>query len=128
MARAHELGSKANAFLVLVKNRGNHPNHAVVDKIVSELAAELQSILDGLQERLKPFAYPFPHARSRLTVAEYARYDKTAESDWQRVYLDSNTHAERLFALHYRLTGRLLARVDAAELHECEKGAVVSNQ
>lgn len=123
MSRAQELGTKANAFLVLVKNRGNHPNPGAVDEVASELAAELRSLLDGIQERLKPFAYPFPHARGQLTVAEYARYDKTTESDWQRVYLDSSTHAERLFALHYRLTGQVLARFDAVESH-ANQGAV----
>lgn len=115
MPRAHEIGSKRSAFVLLARNRGNHSQPAGVDKAASELAAELQSLIDGIQERLKPFTYPFPHARGRLTVAEYARSEKPAENDWQRVYSDSNAHVDRLFALHYRLIGRILAHADAGE-------------
>ena len=115
MSRAHEVGSKMRAFLLLAQNRGNHSQPAAVDQAASELAAELQSLLAGIQERLTPFTYPFPHARGRLTVAEYARSEKPADNDWQRLYLDSNSHVERLFALHYRLIGRILAHADAAE-------------
>ena len=58
---------------------------------------------------------PFPHARGRLTVAEYARFEKPAENDLQRVYQDGHAHVDRLFALHYRLVGRILAHADAGE-------------
>ena len=64
---------------------------------------------------MKQFVYPFAHARGALTVAEYARFEKPAENDWQRAYLDSGAHVERLFALHYRLVGRILALAAAGE-------------
>jgi hypothetical protein len=115
MPRAHEIGSKLNAFALLVQNRGNHSDPAEVDKAASELAAELQVLVRGIQERLKEFPYPFSHARGRLTVAEYARFENPAENDWLRAYLDGSAHADRLFALNYRLIGRLLAHADAAE-------------
>src|SRR5262245_19234643 len=69
----------------------------------------------GIQERLQKFTYPFPHPRSPLTVADYARYEKPAELELQRVYLDCNAHVDRLFALHYRLIGRILIHADVAE-------------
>ena len=115
MPRAHEMGPKLNAFMLLAQNRGNHSDPAEVDKAVSELAAELQAVTAGIQDRLKRFAYPFSHARGRLTVAEYARSEKPAESDWQRAYLDGSAHVDRLFALHYRLVGRIFAHGGAAE-------------
>jgi len=115
MPRAHEMGSKLSAFALLAQIRGNHSDPAAVDKIVSALAAELQSWISGIQERLKPFAYPFPHARGQLTVAEYARSEKPAEFELQRVYQDGQSHVDRLFALHYRLIGRILVHADAAE-------------
>ncbi len=105
MPRVHEIGSKLNAFTLLARNGANH----------SELAAEMQSLVSGIQERLRPFAYPFPHARGRLTVAEYARSEKPAQNDSHRVYLDSDAHVDRLFALHYKLIGRILAEADAEE-------------
>jgi hypothetical protein len=115
MPRVHEIGSKLGALLLLAQNRGNHSQPAEVDKVTLELAAELQSLIGGIQERLKPFTYPFPHARGRLTVAEYARFEEPVENDLQRVYVDGNTHVDRLFALHYRLIGRILAVADAGE-------------
>ena len=115
MPRAHEIGWKLRAFTVLAQNRSNHPNPAQVDQVVSQLIAELQSLIGGIQEQLKQFAYPFPHARGRMTVAEYARSEQSAENDWHRVYLDGGAHVDRLFALHYRLIGRILAFGDAAE-------------
>ncbi len=115
MPRTHEIGSRLSAFVALARNRGNHSKPAEVDKVASEFAGELQALIAGIQERLSQFVYPFPHARGRLTVAEYARYEGSSENEWQRVYLDGNSHVERLFALHYRLSGRLLGLVATAE-------------
>jgi len=125
MARAHELGSKLKAFVLLVENRGNHSTPDQVDKAASELAAELQSLVQVIQEHLKAFTYPFPHARGRLTLAEYARFEKPEENEWARAYLDANAHVDRLFALNYRLVGRILACADAAE-RSLEAGTQVS--
>jgi Zn-dependent protease with chaperone function len=116
MPRAHEMGSKLRAFMLLAQNRGNHSDPAQVDQIVSGLAAEFESAVREIQERLKGFAYPFPHARGQLTVAEYARAETQHEHEWVRAYQEANAHVDRLFALHYRLIGQVLVRAD-----ECEK-------
>jgi len=115
MTRAYEIGAKFRAFTMLLRNHGNHPKPHEVDEVVSQIVAQLQTLIDGIQQRLKPFTYPFPHARGQLTVAEYARSEKPAENEWQRVYFDSDAHVDRLFALHYRLIGRILTFADAAE-------------
>jgi len=115
MARTHEIGAKLNAFRLLAQNRDNYSNPAEVDEVVAQLVAELQFLIGEIQGRLNRFTYPFPHARGRLTVAEYARSEKSAENDWQRAYLDGDAHVDRLFALHYRLIGRILAQSDAVE-------------
>jgi len=115
MPHAQEMGPKLNAFLLLARNRGNHSNPAQVDTVASALAAELRELIAGIQGRLQAFTYPFPHARGRMTVAEYARSEKPAASEWQRVFADGSAHVERLFPLHYRLVGRVLALADAAE-------------
>ncbi len=38
-----------------------------------------------------------------------------SKNDWERVYLAATTQVDRLFALNYKLIGRLLAYADAAE-------------
>jgi hypothetical protein len=115
MPRVHQIGSKLAAFALLARNRANHSDPAAVGKPAAALAAELQSLVDQIQERLKSFPYPFPHARGRLTVAEYARFEKPVQFEWQKLYDDCNAHLERLFALHYRLIGRILAHAAAGE-------------
>jgi len=112
----HEIGVRLKAFSALVRNRANHSDPAQVDKAVSEIAAEVRSRVAGIQERLKDLAYPFPHARGRLTVAEYARFEKDETNPWARAYLDASAHVERLFALNYRLIGRILACADEEEI------------
>ena len=116
MPRAREIGSKLFALPLLAENPGNHPDRARVDKAAWALAAELKSLIGGIQERLKPFPYPFPHARGRLTVADYARSEKPSDFELQRVYQDAHSHVDRLFALHYRLVGRILVHADAGEM------------
>jgi hypothetical protein len=115
MTRTYEMGLKLGAFRLLAQHRGSHSNPAHVDEVLAQLVGDLQFLIGGIQERLKPFPYPFPHARGRLTVAEYARSEKPAENDWHRAFLDGEAHVERLFALHYRSIGRMLAHSDAAE-------------
>lgn len=97
-----------------------------MDQVLKEISARLQPLIVGIQERLQKFAYPFPHPRSPLTVADYARHEKPAELELQRVYLDCNAHVDRLFSLHYKLMGRVLACADAAEeeLNKPGTGAV----
>lgn len=115
MPRAHELGLNLKSFVLLVENRTNHSKPEQVDKEISQLAAELQSVVQDLQHQLKDFAYPFPHARGKLSVAEYARFEKPNENEWIRAHQDAEAHVQRLFALHYRLVGRILAIADSVE-------------
>ncbi|MEN9678219.1 MAG: Protease HtpX [Verrucomicrobiota bacterium] len=115
MPQVREISFRLPAFLLLAQNRGNSSSPSTVESALAEMAAELQALIQGIQERLSPYTYPFPHARGRLTVAEYAKHEKAAESEWQLVYLDGNAHVDRLFALHYRLVGRILAEAGAAE-------------
>jgi hypothetical protein len=46
---------------------------------------------------------------------EYLHNEKACENEWESIYRESNSHLERLFALHYRLLGRLLVIADIAE-------------
>jgi Zn-dependent protease with chaperone function len=115
MPRLHEIGAKMRALSLLAQNRDNHPDAAQVDKVISTLAAEIQTQIGGIQGRLEKFPYPFPHARGQLTMAEYAHSEKPAGSEGERVYLESEAHVNRLFDLHFRLLGKLLAHVAVAE-------------
>jgi hypothetical protein len=104
-----------HALLLLAQNRGNHPDHVQVDMVISELASEMQTRISGIQDRFKEFPYPFPHPRGQLTVAEYVRSEKPTENEGKRAYLEGDAHVERLFTLHFRLLGKLLAHADIAE-------------
>ncbi|MEO8429754.1 MAG: hypothetical protein ABI651_21915 [Verrucomicrobiota bacterium] len=115
MPRAHEIDSKLRPFTLLAQSRNNYANPAELGKVGSQLTAELRSLNGETQEQLKPFPYPFPHARGRITVADYARSEQASKNDCHRVYLDSTAHVERLFALHSRLIGRIVTHGNAAE-------------
>ena len=115
MPRVHEIGMKLRAFALLGQNSGNHSSPEVVNEALVHVATELQRLTEGIQKRLAGFPYPFSHARGALSVAEYARSEKPAENNLHRVYLDCDAHVDRLFALHYRLLGKVLAHADAGE-------------
>jgi Zn-dependent protease with chaperone function len=115
MPRANELAPRFQALQLLARNRPNHSNPRQVDQALSQLAAELRPLLEGIQTRLQGFVYPFPNPRGRLTVAEYARSEHPGQNPLQSLYLDTGAHVERLFALHYRLLGLLLAQVELGE-------------
>lgn len=115
MPQLKELSFRLPAFLLLAQNRGNSSSPSAVEGAIDDMAAELRALIQGIQDRLSSFPYPFPHPRGQLTVAEYARHEKSAESEGQRVYLDGHAHVDRLLALHYRLVGRLLAAAGTAE-------------
>jgi hypothetical protein len=115
MAALHELSSELPAFVLLAQNHGNHANPGDVEREMSKLAEEMQAVTAGIQGRLKPLAYPFPHARGPLTVAEFAGPDTAASSRWEQAFSETNSHIEKLFALNFRLIGRILALADVAE-------------
>jgi len=115
MPALHDIGSRLHAFTLLGQNRTRHTNIAQVDGIITEMAQNLQRSIDEIQERLQAFPYPFPHPRGRLSVADYARTQESTNNAWQPAYVDCHTHLERLFPLHYRVLGKILAMADAAE-------------
>lgn len=115
MQRAHAMASSLRAFTVLAQNRDNHSDPSQVDNQVLALVTDLQAHVTGIQERLTGFTYPFAHARGQLTVAEYLQADQPAEHEWQRAYEAGTAHVDRLFALNYRLVGRVLALAESAE-------------
>lgn len=115
MLTAHSLGAKLNAFRVLGMNRDSKENPEELDNVAFELAGTIQKEVSGLRDRLNALSYPFPNSQGQSTVAEYLRSGQPAENDLQRSYLEGCSHVERLFALHFRLLGRVLAETDSAE-------------
>ncbi len=104
----HRIGTRLNAFNLLAKNYGNHSNPARVGTQMSRLAAELRKLGADVRSPLGTVPYPFPHPRGRLTIAEYAHYEKPCKNEWETAFQEGNALVERMFALHYRLLGRLL--------------------
>lgn len=115
MPSVHQIGMRLRAFTVLAQNRGNHSQPQDVDTQISRLAGELQNLSAEVRSLLGCLPYPFPHPRGQLTVVDYVCYEKACQHKWEAVYQESNSILERLFALHYRLIGRLLVIADIAE-------------
>jgi hypothetical protein len=108
MPSVHQIGLRLRPFVALAQNRGNHAKPETVDAHIARLAEELRTIVAAAQAALRDVPYPFPHPRGQLTIAEFARPEKPGEHEWEKIYNESNSHLEKLFALHYRLLGRLL--------------------
>ena len=111
----HQIGRRLRPFALLAQNRGNHSSPGTVDAQMNRLADELRQSLNAVQLALRDLSYPFPHPRGQLSVVDYARYEKKCANEWETVYRESNSHLDRLFALHYRLLGRLLVITSSAE-------------
>lgn len=115
MPALREGGRRLCPFVLLAQNRHRHARPDVVDSAMERLAAELCQLIGKIQAGIRDFKYPFDHARGSITVAEYARYEKPCTHEFERVFQDANAHVERLFALHYRLVGRMLLAAARAE-------------
>jgi Zn-dependent protease with chaperone function len=125
MPSVHQIGLRLRAFTTLAQNRGNHSKPEDVDLQMSRLAGELKKIVADIDSPLRGLPYPFPHPRGELTIVEYARYEKPCQNEWETVYRESDSHLDRMFALHYRLLGRLLVLAETAE-NELDSEAKVS--
>ena len=104
---AGQIGLRLRAFTSLARNRGNHSQPEKVNAQMALLVGELRGILGGVRSRVQGIPYPFPHPRGQMTIADYAHYEKPCANEWETVYRDCNAHVERMFALHYRLLGKL---------------------
>ena len=82
---------------------------------MSRLCDELRTFITEVQQPLQQLPYPFPHPRGKLTLVEYASNDQPCDNVWETVFLEANSHLDRLFPLHYRLLGRLLVVAADAE-------------
>ena len=84
---------------------------------MSRLSDDLRKSVAEVQRSLQQLPDPFPHPRGKLTVVEYASNDQSCDNVWETVFREANSHVDRLFPLHYRLLGRMLAIADKAEKH-----------
>jgi hypothetical protein len=64
---------------------------------------------------LEGIKYPFAHPRGELTVIEYMSHGKKCDHTFEQVFKECSSRIERLFALHYRLMGRILVIAAEAE-------------
>jgi len=115
MPSIHRIGMRLRAFTTLAQNRGNHSKPEDVDAQMSRLAGELRKLITEIETPLSNLKYPFPHPRGQLTISEYARFEKVCEHELETIYRNSDALLDRLFALHYRLVGRLLVLAETAE-------------
>jgi len=115
MKGAHDLGANLRALMPLAENRDNHSDPSQVDNEMQKLASALQAGVTGIKERLGGLNYPFADPRGPLTIAEYLQAGQLAEEEWERSYEEGARYVNRLFALHYRLVGRILTLADSAE-------------
>jgi Zn-dependent protease with chaperone function len=115
MKEARATGAKLRALTALAQNRSSHPDPSQVDDEALKLASDLQRGVIRIKERVGSFTYPFAHPRGHLTIAEYLRGGQSTVHGWQRSYEDGMAHVNRLFDLHHRLLGRVLALADLAE-------------
>jgi hypothetical protein len=100
---------------LLAQNAGNSLRPSEVEGEAREIMNHFHTAISGMQQRLAAFAYPFPHALGKITVAEYLRNDTPTSSEWQRFYEEGRVHVNRWSALHYRLLGVVLEYANEAE-------------
>lgn len=115
MKEALALEARLRALAALAQNRSNHPDPAQVDDEARKLASDVRDGIMGLRKRLGSFSYPFADSRGHLTIADYLGAAQSAEHDWQGSLESGTAHVNRLFDLHQRLIGRVLALADLAE-------------
>ena len=115
MPLLHQIGMRLRALVTLAQNRGNHAKPEDVDAQMSRLASELKKLMAEVDAPLSSLAYPFPHPRGQVTISDYARCGKAGQNEFETVYRECDSRLDRLFALHYRLIGRLLALAESAE-------------
>ncbi len=115
MKEALAMEARLRALAALAQNRSNHTDPADVDDEARKLASDVRDGIMGLRKRLGSFTYPFADPRGQLTIADYLGTAQSAAHDWQGSLESGTAHANRLFDLHHRLIGRVLALADLAE-------------
>ena len=111
----HAIRRRFPAFDMLLQNRGNHQDMAKVDTIIAELVKALKVDLDAIHARLKDVAYPFPHASGRITVSQYAHGKGNYGHELEEVYTECNAATDRLYALYYKVAGRIASMAELIE-------------
>ena len=122
------IGVRLRPFLLLAKDRPNHPQPGKVDQELTPLAEEIRKYIREIQTMLGSIGYPFPHPRGSLSIVEYARHEKPCKNELEKAYHDGNSHVERLFTLYQRALGRLLVAAAKAEKQMSEQRIVAGGQ
>jgi Zn-dependent protease with chaperone function len=74
---------------------------------LSQSAQRCNQRLAEIQAALGSAGYPFEHPKGRISVADYARARQFDSNPSRMAQLESQSHLQMLFALYYRLLGRL---------------------
>jgi hypothetical protein len=76
---------------------------------ISELAQTTAERLSQIQATLGATAYPFDHTEGRFSLVDYARAKEYDAEPARMTWLEAQSHLRMLFAVYYRVLGRLVA-------------------
>jgi len=93
---------------VVSANRSKCPEPGRADFRVNKLAQDAQQNIQAIQTKLAHVRYPFQHAKTELSLADYAMPDRSDDNSVARTYQQASSHLERLFKLYTRILGQLV--------------------
>jgi Zn-dependent protease with chaperone function len=126
----HSVRRRFPAFELLLQNRGNHQDIAKVDAVIGEITKTMKSDLDAIHAHLKDVRYPFAHASGQISVSQYAHGKGGYKHDIEEVYTEGQAALDRLYALYYKIAGRLASIAELIEerMNEVNQAAARSEE
>jgi hypothetical protein len=110
-----ELDHCGVSLSLLIEKRTTAPSLTKLEEIIQSLANVIEANLRQIRSRLSEQVYPFPHAKGRITVIQYAECDVSAEHSLTALGLLCRSYVDRLYALNGRLLGRLAMIAEQVE-------------
>jgi hypothetical protein len=103
-----DLRKELAVLQTLIAARGQTASD-LLEAPLTESIARSDQLLSQIQTALGSAGYPFEHPKGRVTVIEYARAKQYDNDPARMVQLEVLSHLQMLFALYYRVLGRLTA-------------------
>jgi len=86
-----------------------------LDYRVTKLAQEAQQCIQEIQAKLAHVRYPFSHAKTELSLADFAMPDRSNDHPVLRSYQQAESHLSRLFGLNSQILGQLALIAERVE-------------
>jgi hypothetical protein len=103
-----ELRKELASLQILLRVRGQRGSE-LLEYTLADCTARSEQGLKEIHKAFGSTGYPFEHPKGHISIVDYARAKQYDADPVRMIQIEISSHLQTLFALYYRILGRLVS-------------------